>query len=180
MKRIVVWMAAAVTAGWMSCAGQPAGGGAGANMSPNLQEVIKLTQAHMGDDVIIAYIRNSGATYSLSADDILYLNGQGVSQPVLAELLHTRANAPAPVQPMAPPSPAPLAQPGSPAPARRGGAGPTASQLGREPGVFSDAIVAGGGVGGCAGLRAVLAADGDGAKPGVAALLRRGALGLHG
>jgi len=27
---------------------------------PDLQEVVKLSQAHMGDDVIVNYVRNSG------------------------------------------------------------------------------------------------------------------------
>ena len=37
----------------------------------------------MSDDIIISYIKNSGAAYSLSVDDILYLNSQGVSQSVI-------------------------------------------------------------------------------------------------
>src|ERR1035438_8179724 len=53
---------------------------AASNLSPDLQEVVKLSQSHMGDDVIVTYIRSSGKSYKLSADDILYLNGQGVSQ----------------------------------------------------------------------------------------------------
>ncbi|HWD19006.1 MAG TPA: DUF6600 domain-containing protein [Verrucomicrobiae bacterium] len=109
MKRIILSIIAAAAS--LSCLGQAA------NLSPNLQEVIKLTQAHMSDDVIVAYIRNSGAVYSLGADDILYLNSQGVSQPVISELLHTRQNAPPPAAPAALATPAPVAQPNSPAPA---------------------------------------------------------------
>ena len=62
-----------------------------ANLSPGLQEVVKLSQAQMGDDVILAYIKNSGASYSLSADDILYLKSQGVSQGVISALLQTKS-----------------------------------------------------------------------------------------
>jgi hypothetical protein len=77
-----------------------------ANQSPQLQEVVKLTQAKMSDDVILAYIKNSGASYNLSADDILYLNTQGVSQPVISALLQTKSSAaPAPVTPPATPAP---------------------------------------------------------------------------
>ncbi len=65
-------------------------------ISPNLQEVIKLTKAHMTDDVILAYIHNSAIAYNLSADDVLYLNGQGVSQPVISALLQSKATAPLP------------------------------------------------------------------------------------
>ena len=75
-----------------------------ANLSPGLQEVIKLTQAHMADDVIVAYIKNSGGSFSLSANDILYLNSQGVSQPVISTLLQAKP-AVDPSQPSAVPPP---------------------------------------------------------------------------
>jgi hypothetical protein len=68
----------------------------------NLQEIVKLTQAHMADDVIISYIKTSGKSYPTSADALLYLNNQGVSQPVLAALLATApSSAPAPAPPPA-------------------------------------------------------------------------------
>lgn len=91
-----------------------------ATQSPQLQEVVKLTQAKMGDDVILAYIKNSGASYNLNADDILYLNSQGVSQPVISALLQSKASAPAPAPayapaPAAPSSPAPPVSSGQPA-----------------------------------------------------------------
>ena len=60
------------------------------NLSPGLQEVVKLAQAHMGDGVILAYIKNSGTLYTLSADDILYLKDQGVSQNVITALLQSQ------------------------------------------------------------------------------------------
>lgn len=80
-----------------------------ANLSPGLQEVVKLTQAHMGDDVIMAYIKNSGAAYPLSANDILYLNSQGVSQPVISALLQSKSAADANPPPSVPPPAAPSA-----------------------------------------------------------------------
>jgi hypothetical protein len=73
-----------------------------ANLSPDLQEIVKFCQAHMTDDVILAYIKNSGKSYNVSADDMLYLNSQGVSQPVISALLQTKAAAPAPAAPAAP------------------------------------------------------------------------------
>jgi len=88
------------------------------NLSPGVQEVVKLTQAHMGDDVILAYVRNSGSSYSLSADDILYLNSQGVSQAVISALLNAKGTPPpaaATAPPMSVPPPS-VAQPASPAP----------------------------------------------------------------
>jgi hypothetical protein len=57
-------------------------------VSPVLQQVVKLTQAHMGDDVILTYVKGAGGAGTLSAEDVLYLSGQGVSQNVLATLVH--------------------------------------------------------------------------------------------
>ncbi len=74
------------------------------NLSPDLQEVIKLSQQKMSDDVITSYIKNTGKTYKLGADDIIYLNSQGVSQAVIATLLQNSASA-SPVSSTLPPSP---------------------------------------------------------------------------
>jgi hypothetical protein len=94
--RIKIWAAAVVTlavlAVWTSSYAQPAG-----DTWQNLQEIVKFTQAHMADDVIITYIKTSGKTYPTGPDALLYLNSQGVSQPVLAALLGaTPSAAPAP------------------------------------------------------------------------------------
>jgi hypothetical protein len=56
------------------------------NLSPDLQEVVKLSQAKMPDDVIKNYITSTGKSYRLSADDIIYLNSQGVSPGVISAL----------------------------------------------------------------------------------------------
>jgi hypothetical protein len=88
-----------------------------ANLSPDLQEIVKFAQAHMSDDVILAYIKNSGKSYNLSGDDMIYLTSQGVSQPVISALLQTKGTAPtqAPA-PVPTPTPAPAPEP-APAPA---------------------------------------------------------------
>ena len=83
---VAAW--ACLTAGAVSQAQTTA-----ANLSPDLQEIVKFSQAHMSDDVILAYIKNSGKTYSVSADDMLYLNSQGVSQPVISALLQAKSAA---------------------------------------------------------------------------------------
>ena len=95
----------ALMAGWLCFQGAQAAfaQSAPADLSPNVQEVLKLTKAHMGDDVVLAYIHNSGVSYNLSADDILYLNSQGVSQPVISALLQAKSAVPAP-PPSAPPA----------------------------------------------------------------------------
>jgi hypothetical protein len=101
------------------------------NLSPDLQEVVKLSHARMPDDVIENYINSSGKAYHLSADDIIYLNGQGVS-PAVIRVLQT-ANPTPPPQASAPPSapapmqpnPAPSSAPTGPPP--NGGAAPVAA-----------------------------------------------------
>ncbi len=101
-----------------------------AHLSPALQEVVKLAQAHLGDDVILAYIRNSGASYTLSADDILYLKGQGVSQNVITTLLQKgSAGTPAAPAGMAPVPPPPPSQPEMPAPSAGPAMTPTPAPL---------------------------------------------------
>ena len=50
-------------------------------------DIIKLSQAKAGDDTIIAYIHNNGNSYGLSADQIIYMQQQGVSGPVLTAML---------------------------------------------------------------------------------------------
>ena len=59
------------------------------DLSPDVQEVLTLSRQHMDDSVITNYIISSGKSYRLSADDIIYLNNQGVSQPVINTLLKT-------------------------------------------------------------------------------------------
>jgi hypothetical protein len=98
-------MLAAGTAGDAQPAGDPAG--------QNLQEIVRLTQAHMADDVIVSYIKGSGKTYTLSADALLYLDRQGVSQTVLNAMLGNPPPA-APGLAPAPPAVAMTAPPETP------------------------------------------------------------------
>lgn len=117
-------MAASAALAWCCCcpgnlsqAQNPAPG-----LSPDLQEVVKLAQVKMGDDVIKNYIVSSGKVYHLSADDIIYLNSQGVSSGVISTLQATAGNAnPAPAvapssAPIPPPTPTPAPAPVPPAP----------------------------------------------------------------
>jgi len=61
-------------------------------LSPDLQEVVKLSQEQMTDDVITNYIKNSGKTYTLTTDDLIYLKDQGVSQGVISALEQTASS----------------------------------------------------------------------------------------
>ena len=51
-------------------------------------QILQLTQAKVGDDTIIAYIKNSGTSYGLNADQIIYLKQQGVSDAVITTMLN--------------------------------------------------------------------------------------------
>ena len=56
--------------------------------SPALSEIIKLAQAGVSEQVILAYVTNSARLFGLSADQIVYLNDLGVSTPLITALLH--------------------------------------------------------------------------------------------
>ena len=45
-------------------------------------------KANVGDETIIAYIKNSGNSYGLNADQIIYLRQQGVSDAVVRTMLN--------------------------------------------------------------------------------------------
>ena len=62
-------------------------------LSPAAQQVLQLEQAKISDDIVLAYIRNSGSSYGLTADQIVYLRAQGVSSPVLTAMLNSAAPA---------------------------------------------------------------------------------------
>ena len=78
---IFVWWA------WEAPAQDTATLNASARVPYAVSQVIQLEQAKIGDDTVIAYIRNSGNSYNLSANDILYLRQEGVSDVVLTAML---------------------------------------------------------------------------------------------
>jgi len=88
--------------------GSSCGAQAAASLSPGLQEVVKLSKAQVGDEVIIGFIKKSGESYHLSAEDILSLKDQGVSQTVISTLLQAQG---APISAASPPTPAPQPEP---------------------------------------------------------------------
>ena len=63
-----------------------------AALPPGVDDVVKLAHSGLGDDVILAKIRNDGASYSLTSDQIIYLSHAGVSQNVLAALLQSKSS----------------------------------------------------------------------------------------
>jgi len=115
---------------WLTCQGQSDP----ANLPPGVQDVLKLTRAGLSEDLILTQVKTAGATYTLTADQIIYLSNQGVSQNVIKALLPAPgsaqpgsawqspvppqtapAYAPAPSAPAyVPPAPAPNYAPGAP------------------------------------------------------------------
>src|SRR5580693_9945851 len=91
---------AALAIGWLGCCAGRAQTPPPA-LSPDLQEVVKLAQAQMSDDIITTYIRNSGKNYTLSADDLIYLKSHGVDQNVITTLQSVAVTS----QPAPPPAP---------------------------------------------------------------------------
>jgi len=65
-------------------------------------QVLQLAQAKVGDDTLISYVKNSGNSYSLGADQIIYLRQQGVSDAVITAMLNQPK-----IGLVAPPAPSP-------------------------------------------------------------------------
>ena len=74
-------------------------------------QILQLAQANVGNDTIIAYIKNSGTSYGLNADQIIYLKQQGLSDGVITAMLNQ------PKAGVAMPAPATLAPQPAAAPA---------------------------------------------------------------
>jgi surface antigen len=53
----------------------------------SINDVVNLTRNGVSEDTIIAQIRTTGSTYRLSADDIIYLRSQGVTERVTQSML---------------------------------------------------------------------------------------------
>jgi hypothetical protein len=69
-----------------------------AQLSYGAAQIVQLAQAKVGDDTIITYIKNSGNSYGLTVNQIIYLRQQGISDAVITTML----NQPKPVVAAAP------------------------------------------------------------------------------
>jgi hypothetical protein len=130
---------AAVCSAWLAAgpqraAAQPAdpaaAPAAAVELPPGAQDVVKLTQAGLNEDVIIAQLRSAGFIYRLTADQIIALTNAGVSQNVIKALIAPAGSPPpvpvlaaaadsalpAPASPDSPPSPPPAAAFAAPVP----------------------------------------------------------------
>ena len=100
----------------------------GAKVSAPVTEVIKLAHSGVTDEVVVAYIENSIATYNLTPDNIIYLHTAGLSSTDIAAMIrhdrvlreHSAAyenggNPTAPVSTLPPPDqPPPMPPPAQP------------------------------------------------------------------
>ena len=73
-----------------------------------VSQILQLEQAKVSDDTIVAYIKNSGNSYGLTADQIVYLKKQGVSDTVMTAMLNQPKPAAVAYTPTAP-APEPVA-----------------------------------------------------------------------
>jgi hypothetical protein len=117
---LVVALALPVLATYSQTPGAPASGGpeqapaaVPVNLSPGAAEVVRLAGSGVGNDVVLAYIQNSQATFNLSADDVLYLKDIGLSPQVTSAMLSHDSALRGQPQQNPPVAPAPAAQPGS-------------------------------------------------------------------
>ncbi|MGC9940963.1 MAG: DUF6600 domain-containing protein [Verrucomicrobiota bacterium] len=102
-----------------------------ADFSPGLQHVVNLSKGGMSDDFILTYITNSGTSYTLSDDDIIYLHKQGVSDGVIKALIQTTT----PANPTPPAAPAATPANTNPTNSVVAPAAPTPPPLDAGPGV---------------------------------------------
>ncbi len=63
-----------------------------ADSSPSMAEVTRLAESHVDPSVILAFIQNSGQSYSPTADEILYLSHLGVPQNVISALFPAQSD----------------------------------------------------------------------------------------
>jgi hypothetical protein len=76
-----------------------------------VEDVVKLSRAQIGEEVILNYVQSSGTIYNLAPKDIVYLHDQGVSEKVINAMIDQRKRVEFAAQNVAPTSPsAPNAQ----------------------------------------------------------------------
>jgi hypothetical protein len=77
-------------------------------LSGGVPQILQLAQAKVSDDTIIAYVKNSGNSYGLDANQIIYLRQQGISDAVITTMLNQPRPAVAVATPTTP-APQPVA-----------------------------------------------------------------------
>lgn len=107
--------------------------------SAAVDSVLKLKQAGLEDDAIVAFIKSKNVNYELSSDDLVLLKNQGMSSAVLTVMVTSGATQAVPSPSPAPPVivPAPSALPPGPAPTPIPAVSPSPTLL--PPGMNPDA-----------------------------------------
>ena len=59
-------------------------------LSDGVSEILTLVHGKVGDDIVVSFIENSRKTYNLTANEILYLREQKVSDHVLTAMMNQR------------------------------------------------------------------------------------------
>src|SRR5262245_36120036 len=99
---------------------QPQPAESAVQLPADVEDILKLSRAKVHEDVIVAFVQNSGRQFKLTAAEVIELCKQGVSERVLTAMLQPSSPAVAPPPPVPAPAPAPaptVAPPPSPAPA---------------------------------------------------------------
>jgi len=108
-------VATALGLGLLPLRGQTTAASVPVALSPGASEVVRLEQSGLGEEVILAYVRNSQTAFDLGADGILYLKDVGVTSPVIRSMLDRdaalRGQAPAAEAPPPVPTPQPVVAP---------------------------------------------------------------------
>jgi hypothetical protein len=103
------------------------------SLPPGIQDIVKLVKAGLSEEVVLAHIKNTGTNYSLSADQLIYVHEQGVTEneikalmgagsstvpgnPVPAAAPTPLVTSPVPTPPVPAPAPAPAAASYAPVP----------------------------------------------------------------
>jgi outer membrane lipoprotein SlyB len=82
----------------------------------SLEDVAKLTASGASDEVIINQIRSTGSVYHLAAEHIIWLQNNGVREPVIKEMQATAARPPRVVYTAVPAQPVYVVEPAPPPP----------------------------------------------------------------
>jgi hypothetical protein len=72
----------------------PSSNAAPARLPYGVDDVVKLSRAHISEDITLNYIWHSGTIYNLGPEDIVYLRNEGVSDQVINAMLDQRKNVP--------------------------------------------------------------------------------------
>jgi hypothetical protein len=62
-------------------------GGVKVHLPYGVDDVLKLCRGQVNEDVVVAYVQSSGIPFSLSANDIVYLKQEGVSDRIVGAML---------------------------------------------------------------------------------------------